>query len=272
MMQRPFRLGTTSFIYPDHIIPNVQKIGAFFDEIELLVFESKPEAVIPSRNNVKELAELSRDLDLTYNVHLPTDINLSAPELRLRRDAADTLKRVIERFSIAPVTRFTLHLEMDKPMPSQAGIEAWQNNTRQGLELLLPALEDPAMVGVETLWYPPYLFKDLVNEFGLSVCADLGHHIKYGYDIHRTFELFGPKINLIHLHGVDTRLKPPKDHIGLDKTAPGEFRKIMDPLKHYTGTVCLEVFNLADLQASLAALAQTFKNIVIGVEKPAQRH
>ena len=261
MMKRPFRLGTTSFIYPDHIIPNVQKIGAFFDEIELLVFESKPEAVIPSRQDVRELSELSRDLDLTYNVHLPTDISLTAPDLRLRREAADTLKRVIERFSIAPVTRFTLHLEMDKPMPSQDGIEAWQNNARQGLELLVPALEDRTTVGVETLWYPPDLFKNLVNEFGLSVCADLGHHIKYGYDINRTFELFGPKINLIHLHGVDTRLEPPQDHIGLDKTAPDEFRKIVDLLKHYTGTVSLEVFNLADLQGSLTALTGIFNDI-----------
>jgi len=261
MMKRPFRLGTTSFIYPDHIIPNVKKIGAFFDEIELLVFESKPEGVIPSRDDVKELAALSRDLDLTYNVHLPTDINLSAPDLRLRRDAADTLKRVIERFSLAPVTSFTLHLEMDKPMPSQAGVKAWQKNARQGLELLVPALEDPAKVGVETLWYPPDLFKDLINEFGLSVCADLGHHIKYGYDIPSTFELFGPKINLIHLHGVNTRLEPPQGHIGLDKMAPTEFGKIMAPLKHYTGTVCLEVFKLADLQGSLAALSEIFNGI-----------
>lgn len=261
MMKRPFRLGTTSFIYPDHIIPNVQKIGAFFDEIELLVFESKPKEVIPSRNDVRELAELSRELNLTYNVHLPTDISLSAPDHRLREDAADTLKRVIERFSIAPVTSFTLHLEMDKPMPSQDGIEAWQKNAQQGLELLIPYLEDPAKVSVETLWYPPELFKDLINEFGLSVCADLGHHIKYGYDITRTFELFGPKISLIHLHGVDTRLEPPQGHIGLDKMAPDDFKKIMDHLKHYTGTVCLEVFKLAELQGSLATLATIFNGI-----------
>ena len=261
MMKRPFRLGTTSFIYADHIIPNVKKIGAFFDEIELLIFESKPEAVIPSREDVRELSELSRDLDLTYNVHLPTDISLTAPDMRLRRDAADTLKRVIERFSIAPVTSFTLHLEMDKPLPSQDGIKAWQDNAQQGLELLVPTLENPAMVGVETLWYPPDLFKNLINEFGLSVCADLGHHIKYGYDITRTFELFGPKINLIHLHGVDMRLETPRDHIGLDKMVPDEFRKIMGHLKHYTGTVCLEVFKLADLQGSLAALAGIFNDI-----------
>lgn len=261
MIQRPFRLGTTSFIYPDHIIPNVKKIGAFFDEIELLVFESKPGGVMPSRQDVRELTALARDLDLTYNVHLPTDINLSAPDKRLRKEAADTLKRVIERFSPGPVTSFTLHLEMDKPMPSQQGIKAWQTNARQGLELLVPALEDPAKVGVETLWYPPVLFKNLVNEFGLSVCADLGHHIKYGYEISHTFDLFGPKIHLVHLHGVDTRSKPPKDHIGLDKMAPAAFTKIMNPLQQYTGTVCIEVFKRADLQGSLGALAKIFNGI-----------
>ena len=261
MIKRPFRLGTTSFIYPDHIIPNVKKTGAFFDEIELLVFESNPRAVIPSRDDVRELTHLARDLDLTYNVHLPTDINICSPSPGARQNAADTLKLVIERFSPAPVTSFTLHLEMDKPLPSKQGIEAWQQHARQGLELLVPALENPAKVGVETLWYPPDIFKTLVNEFGLSVCADLGHHIKYGYDISRTFGLFGPKISLVHLHGVDTRREPPKAHTGLDKMPPGKFKEIVDLLKHYTGTVCIEVFNLADLQKSLLALGQTFNDI-----------
>nr|WP_319495249.1 cobamide remodeling phosphodiesterase CbiR [uncultured Desulfobacter sp.] len=261
MIKRTFKLGTTSFIYPDHIIPNVKKIGPFFDEIELLVFESKPESVVPSQNDVKELAELSGDLDLTYNVHLPTDVSLGASNPQLRRDAADTLKQVIERFSIAPVTHFTLHLEMDKPQASTDAIKRWQNNARQGLDLLVPDLEDPAKIGVETLWYPPDLFKDLIDEFGLSVCADLGHHVKYGYDISSTFERFGPKINLIHLHGVETRLEPPRDHVGLDRMDAGEFKKIIDHLKHYTGTVSLEVFKLAHLQGSLAALAKFFRDI-----------
>ncbi|WP_321494387.1 cobamide remodeling phosphodiesterase CbiR [uncultured Desulfobacter sp.] len=261
MIKRPFRLATTSFIYPDHIIPNVKKIGAFFDEIELLVFESQPQEVIPSRDDVKELTCLAKDLDLTYNVHLPVDISLCAPGPRDRRNAADTLKRVIERFSPGPVTSFTLHLEMDNPLPIKDGIAAWQENARQGLELLIPDLENPAKITVETLGYPPDLFTDLVNEFGLSVCADLGHHIKYGYDMARTFELFGPQIRLIHLHGVNTRLEPPKDHIGLDKMAPDEFERTMNHLKRYTGTVCLEVFKLACLQGSLAALSKNFDDI-----------
>ena len=123
------------------------------------------------------------------------------------------------------------------------------------------AIRSYYVVGLETLWYPPDLLKNLVDDLGLSVCADLGHHIKYGHDIPRTFELFGPKISLIHLHGVDTRLEPPQDHIGLNKLAPDEVKKIMNPLKHYTGAVCLEVFKLADLQGSLAALAEIFGGI-----------
>ena len=261
MIKRHFRLGTTSFIYPDHIIPNVKKIGAFFDEIELLVFESKPEEVIPSQADVKELALLARDLNLTYNVHLPTDISLSGATGRERQEAADTLKRIFERFSPAPITSFTLHLEMEKPLPPQKKINVWQENTRRGLELLAPSLEDPARVGVETLWYPPEIFADIVKDFHLSVCADLGHHIKYGYDTARTFELFGSKISLIHLHGVDTSLDPPRDHIGLDKMAPDIFNAVIDLLRLYTGTVSLEVFKLANLQASLNALAPIFDDI-----------
>ena len=53
MMEKRFKLGTTSFIFPDHIIPNVRKLGAFFDEIELLVFESQPEDVLPSNEDVQ---------------------------------------------------------------------------------------------------------------------------------------------------------------------------------------------------------------------------
>jgi len=34
----PFKLGTTSFIYPDGYVPNVKMLGPYMDEIELLFF------------------------------------------------------------------------------------------------------------------------------------------------------------------------------------------------------------------------------------------
>ena len=44
----PFKICTTSFIYPDHYIPNVKMLGPFVDEIELLVFESSTAASVLS--------------------------------------------------------------------------------------------------------------------------------------------------------------------------------------------------------------------------------
>ena len=32
----PFKLATTSFIYPDDYMPNVKMLGSFFDEIVFL--------------------------------------------------------------------------------------------------------------------------------------------------------------------------------------------------------------------------------------------
>jgi hypothetical protein len=64
----PFKLGTTSFIYPDHYIPNVKMLGPYLDEIELLLFESLPADALPSKAVIAELSDLAREYDLTYNI------------------------------------------------------------------------------------------------------------------------------------------------------------------------------------------------------------
>ena len=76
----PFKIGTTSFIYPDHYIPNVKMLGPYLDEIELLLFESTGTDALPSKSVIAELSRLAKDFDLTYNVHLPTDISISDPD------------------------------------------------------------------------------------------------------------------------------------------------------------------------------------------------
>ena len=273
-MARPFRLGTTSFIYPDQIIPNVKKIGGVFDEIELLVFESLPfknpasgglaEEVIPSAGDVAELKRLGRELDLTYNVHMPVDVSLTASSARDRQKAADMLNRVLECFAPLNPTSHTLHLDMDKGSASPDGIRAddirnWEARARDGLDLL--SAPHPESICIETLWYDPKQFETIVKDYGLSVCADLGHHFKYGYDPALTFERFPGRIPLIHLHGVDTGLTPPKDHIGLDRMPDRLFGRVANLLASYTGTVSLEVFGLAPLTGSLQRLAALFDGI-----------
>jgi len=72
----PFKIGTTSFIYPAGYAQNVKMLGPYVDEIELLLFEGAPDS-LPSTQEIKKLLSLSKEFDLTYNVHLPTDISLS---------------------------------------------------------------------------------------------------------------------------------------------------------------------------------------------------
>ena len=70
-----FRLGTTSFIYPDHYLPNVKMLGPYLNEIELLLFESAYDS-LPSKHEIKELSILAEEFDITYDIHLPIDISL----------------------------------------------------------------------------------------------------------------------------------------------------------------------------------------------------
>jgi hypothetical protein len=74
----PFKIGTTSFIYPASYTQNVTMLAPYVDEIELLLFESAPDS-LPSIHEIKKLLSLSKEFDLTYNVHLPIDISLSDP-------------------------------------------------------------------------------------------------------------------------------------------------------------------------------------------------
>ena len=102
---KSFKLGTTSFIFPDHIVPNVKKLGRFFDEIELLVFESHPREILPTEDDIKELLYLSHKHNLTYNIHLPTDVSFSSEAETDRLKASDTVLQVMELFApLAPST------------------------------------------------------------------------------------------------------------------------------------------------------------------------
>ena len=39
-MKRTFRLGSTSYVYPDDILPNVGKLATVVDDIELVLFKA----------------------------------------------------------------------------------------------------------------------------------------------------------------------------------------------------------------------------------------
>ena len=275
MPDKPFKLGTTSFIFPDHIIPNIKKMGPFFDEIELLIFESQPSDVLPSRNDIKELLTLSQKLDLTYNIHLPVDISLTHNSLEKREKAKDTLLKVLELFSPLNPTTHTLHLEFPPDIKSdiktgnnnQNKLKKWEANTRQSLGEFVSELSNPGIISIETLDVPFSYIETLVDDFKLSVCLDAGHQIKYGHNLLETYEKHKSRTPVIHLHGVDFSSPDIKDHTSLDKLPKKHLGQLQTILEKFTGVVSLEVFNLENLNRSLAVLSRMFNNIVPAINK-----
>ncbi|MCF6246301.1 MAG: TIM barrel protein [Desulfobacula sp.] len=264
-MKRQFKLGTTSFIVPDHIIPNVEKLGPYLDEIELLVFESTPDDVVPSKADVMHLYHLSQEYNLTYNVHLPTDVSVSSFKKTKQQQACDRLLSVIDRFSPLLPTTHTLHLDMPKRIRNSADssndLKNWKANTHRGLEMLLSGLIDPGMISIETLNYSFNHVEPMVKEFNLQVCIDAGHQIKYSHNLLETFTRHKQRTPLIHLHGVDFSTDSIKDHTSLDRSPPMALKDCLTILEKFTGVVSIEVFNLNNLNGSLAQLSKWFDNI-----------
>lgn len=263
-MKTLFKLGTTSFIFPDNIIPNVNRLGAFFDEIELLVFESQPETILPSKEDIRELLYLSNKYDLTYNIHLPTDVSLTCESKSSRLEAGDTILKVMELFEPLNPTTYTLHLDMPFAADIKNNhidkfqIKKWQDRVFQSLESLLSSVPLPEIISIETLDYPLSFVESFIEKFNLSVCIDAGHQIKYDHNLLQTFERHKLRTSIIHLHGVDFSQSKIKDHTGLDKLPAEYMSQIQTILNNYTGVVSIEVFNLDNLNLSLRALSKFF--------------
>ena len=138
----PFKLATTSFIYPDHYIPNVKMLGPYVDEIELLLFESTVPDALPSRKVVAELDRLSKEFSISYNVHLPTDVSLSDPDPEQQAVAMETISRVIDLVNPLTPSILVLHLPYQEESFSDLVVRNWRQRIFQNLSNISSKLEN----------------------------------------------------------------------------------------------------------------------------------
>lgn len=245
-----FRLSVPSFVYPAGYAANVRLLGSFVDEIELLLFESGPES-LPSRSEIDELNDLSRRLDVSYNVHLPLDLELGDPDPARR---ANDVRRLIDTIGLArPLspTTHTLHLNLQHPHPNGATLRLWQDRTLRSLERLCRASAvAPDRFTIETLDYPPEWLIPFVHRLGMRVCVDVGHVLNHGRDLVTVMLQFGDRIEMIHLHAAADG----RDHLALDHLAPETRHRLQSHLRHFHGTVSLELFAFERLRRSLDVL------------------
>ena len=247
----PFRLATTSYIIPAPIVPNLLFLGPHVDEVELVLFESGFESNLPSRGDIAEMKTLGADLELTFNIHLPADIFLGDPNSGRRHRDRDTALRFYERTLPLDPTVFILHLDSRAGDGSgNSDWAAWQDRVRESVDALVKGGLDPGRVALENLEYPLDLILPLADDHGMSLCLDLGHFIRYRYDLHAELERNLARCSMIHLHGVADGM----DHLGLAHLSEAEWEVVALALMSYSKGVTVEVFSLEDLASSLERL------------------
>ena len=246
----PFKLATTSFIYPDHYVPNVKLVGPFVDEIELLLFESGPAESLLPRSVIEDLIHLSRDLSLTYNIHLPTDISIGDFSAARQQQAVDTLIRIVEQTMPLSPTAYTLHIPFGDIISDPNAISRRQDKVYRNLEKMLTAGIPGDLLAVETLDYPLEIIDKILSELNLAVCMDIGHLIVHGIEIQSVFNQYCDKVAIIHLHGVEGH----QDHLALNRISEEWLGPVFDILNRFLGSVSLEVFSFENLSGSLKYL------------------
>lgn len=251
----PFRTATTSFIYPEDYGENVKMLAPFFDEIELVFFESEAP---PDKSEIKKLLQLKEEFGITYNIHLPQDISIASSDPSIRRKATDSIKEIYVLSGCLAPTAYTLHIPIEKGMTSESDVKKWQERAISEIGSLISSGIPARDISVENLMYPFEWFLPVVTRHDLSVTMDVGHLIVEKRKISEMVDAFKDRLTMIHLHGVDRTGNSPKDHVPICHLNQEEVAIIRDVLQFYKETVSLEVFSLKNLQASLEVFETTF--------------
>ena len=228
------------------MIDNVRLIGPYVDEIELLLFESKPGS-LPSRKDICTLNNLSETYDITYNIHLPTDIFLGDPYPNIRQHAVNTVVKVMDLVSSLSYSTCTVHLEYNNKTVNKTEIKKWQQRIWQSMAQLIASGIKSESISIETLMYPFEWIEKIIREFNFSVCIDIGHLILLKTDFKDIFNQYQNITSIIHLHGVQRD----RDHMPLDTISKEHMTSVMKILTHFTRSVSLEVFSYSHLVHSL---------------------
>jgi sugar phosphate isomerase/epimerase len=245
------RLGTTSYILPADILPNVEYLAARVDDIELVLFEVEDGGGnLPDAPTVARLAELAAAHDLTYTVHLPLDLRLAANDAETSA-SLDKARRVFEVMGPLAPFAYVAHVEGEelRGTPGAATVAAWQARAVRSLEIACDALDQPELLCIENLetWDAVHL-APLLAALPVSRCIDVGHFWAQGVDPVPHLRQWLPRARVVHLHGVADR-----DHRSLAVTPRAQLAAVARELEGFAGVVTLEVFGQDDFDSSWVA-------------------
>jgi len=252
----PFRLGTSSYIIPADIEPNVRLLAPLMDDIEIVLFESDEFSNMPTSDVIETLNHLQQTYNNTYTIHLPLDCNLGAPDLSERESSVGKCLRAFDLTSPLEPYAYVIHLHGEKRGNRPAeNISKWQERCKQSIKNMLKHGVPPEKMVVETLDYPFELVQPIVEALGLSVCIDVGHLMLAERDPVDAILSNRERCRVVHLHGV----RDGKDHEDIADTDNQMLKHILNAVTKKQGPKCvvtLEVFSAEILEKCMLKLKE----------------
>ena len=250
-MTYPFRLGTTSYIIPDDILPNARYLAGKVRDIELILFEvDDGPNNLPSSDVIEELKQIAHEHDMTFTVHLPLDLKLGN-DGNERDVSLVKAKRVIDCVRELNPWAYVLHLDGKSVRTStdMDAIKRWQDHSVRALEIVSEWAGGADKLAVENLeTYPLGFIQPVLERIPVSRCVDIGHLWLDGHDPLPYLQAALPRTRVVHIHGLAER-----DHKSLAYMPEEKVRAVWDELVHakYAGVLTLEIFSEEDFLSSM---------------------
>jgi sugar phosphate isomerase/epimerase len=251
MQTYPFRLGTTSYIIPDDILPNARYLAGKVRDIELILFEvDDGPNNLPSPQVIDELSQIAHEHDLTYTVHLPLDLKLGEDGSEQDQSLVKA-RRVIDRTRGLDPWAYVLHLDGKSVRTStdMTLVKSWQSHSVRALEIVSEWAGGADKLAVENLeTYPLDFIQPVLDRIPVSRCVDIGHLWLDGHDPMPYLQAALPSTRVIHMHGIAER-----DHRSLAFIAQEKVQAVWSELVrfNYTGVLTLEIFSEQDFLSSM---------------------
>lgn len=253
----PFRIGTSSYIIPDDILPNVRWLSEKVKDVELVLFDVDEYCNVPDAELISELNCLAGAYGLTYTVHLPLDLCFNEAKQDVSIEKALKVMRSTE--DLMPWA-YVCHLTKGEiPDESDAFAALWQAERIRAVKQLLSQFPAGRKLAIENLeCYPAEWNLPVIDACGTSMTLDIGHLWLQQRDCAPLLERCLDRISVIHLHGIGTR-----DHQSLTHQPYSAVKALMKQLLEldYRGVLTLEVFNQDDFESSMDVLAKAFREV-----------
>ncbi len=247
---RPFKISAPSYVLPADYIANILYLQDKVDDIQLLLFDSSADDPLFQKDNLSTILYLAGGSNLTFSAHMQSGPSLwENYDLRLK----ETLL-MLEKLQKLNVSNYTFHYDVHLNSGSD-----YSSGIKGSIDLLyikyFNSIKNKFPELSFNLENTQTSLKDLdfvVKECGLNYCADIGHYLKYNFNLSDITDRL-KSTSVIHLHGLKEESGEIKDHQAVSFS-----HEVFNILKGFDGLVTIENYHAKTLQNSLNLINEYF--------------